>query len=322
MSGGDVKLFDYKSREAWLAARTQSIGASESAALFGLAPDNRESEYSLWAKKSGLVEPENIDEEWLFWGAVLEAPIAQRYAFRTGYQVWTPPSPWCVVTHPKLPFLTATVDRWVIEALGRNGRGCCEIKNVGVFNHDWKGDERETALPLYVQSQVQHQLVCTGFLWADVPALIGGNHLEIFHVERNPEFISELESRAEEFWRRVQTKDPPPIDDTGATTKALKRMHPDDDGSTVELCPEALDWVGIRETFKQVCRDAEAKVEESENRLRAALGKATFGTLPDGRIVSNKTTERKGFVVEPTKFRTLRVAKPAATPPKKGRRTP
>jgi putative phage-type endonuclease len=313
----DVNLIKYDSREDWLAARGLSIGASESAALFGLAPEGRESEYSLWAKKAGLVEPEQIDGEWLDWGNILEEPIAQRYAKRTGHVLWTPPNSWCVAIHPRLPFLTATIDRWIIEAPGRTDRGDLEIKNVGAFNSDWR-ENGVSEIPLYVQAQVQHQLAVTGFGWAVVAALVGGNKLETFEVERNPEFIAELEAKAEEFWGRVQRKEAPAVDGKAATTKALKRLHPDDNGETIELDAAAVELAADLEAAKARKKEGEDAAEEAGNKLRALLGANTFGTLPDGRIVSLKTQERAPHYVEGSKFRALKILKAkAATKGKK-----
>lgn len=307
----EVNLVRYDSREAWLAARSQSIGASESAALFGLSPDNRESEFSLWAKKTGQIQPDETEREWLQWGQILEGPIAEEYARRSGHELWTPPTPWCVAVHPRLPFLTATVDRWIINATGRATRGDLEIKNVSVFNSDWKKD-----VPLYVQAQVQHQLAVTGFEWAVVAALIGGNKLETREIERDKDFIAELEAKAEEFWGKVQRKEEPKVDGKEATTRALKALHPNDNGETVDLGANGAFLWGALEFEKVSMKEAEEKVKDAENRLKAAIGPATFGKLPDGRVLSCRTTSRKGYtsVVKPTTYRTLRLEKEQGEP--------
>lgn len=305
----EVQLVKYDTREEWLAARNHSIGASESAALFGLAPDSRESAYSLWAKKAGLIEPDIVDEEWLEWGQILEDPIAQRYAKRTGHQLWTPPTPWCVAVHPRLSFLTATVDRWIVQAKGRADRGDLEIKNVGAFNSDWREDG-SAVVPLHVQAQVQHQLAVTGFSWAVVAALVGGNKLETFEVERNEEFIRELEAKAEEFWANVQRKEAPATDGKEATTRALKKLHPDDNGQTIDCdANDALIWESY-ERAKATEKQAKADVEAFGNHIKAKIGAATYAKFPDGRVISYRTASRGGYAVEPTKYRSLKFEKP------------
>lgn len=304
----DVNLIRYETRDEWLAARNFSIGASESATLFGLSPEHRDSTYSLWARKAGMVQPDNDNHEWLEWGLMLEEPIAQAYAKRTGHLLWSPPTPWCVAVHPKYPFMTATVDRWIIEAEGRTGRGDLEIKNVSAFNADWKQDGC-IDVPLYIQAQVQHQLACTGFEWAVVAALIGGNHLEIIPVDRNDRFIAELEAKAVEFWDMVQRKAPPPVDGAAATTRALKALHPDDNGKTVALDDDAATTAAKLEEQKAEAKKAESEANRLENILREKLGDNTFGALPDGRTISLKTTSRKGYTstVAPTTYRTLKI---------------
>lgn len=307
----DVQLIKYDSREEWLSARKRSIGASESATLFGLSPESRDSAYSLWAHKAGLVPARELDGEWLDWGLLLEEPIAKRYEKLTGQTLWCPPTPFCVAVHPKYPFMTATVDRWIIEAQGYEGRGDLEIKNVSAFNPDWK-QNGTVEVPLYIQAQVQHQLACTGFQWAVVAALIGGNHLEMIPVDRNDRFIAELEAKAVEFWQMVEHKVPPPVDGKEATERTLKVLHANDNGETITLDDDAATAATELEAAKAAKKEAEEEAKRLENVLREKLGPNTFGALPDGRMLSLKTTTRKGYTatVAPTTYRTLEIHKP------------
>src|SRR5512141_3142914 len=105
----DVQLINYESRDKWLEARNLGIGASESAALFGLSPWM--SPFSLWADKSGMAPREDSGAEFLKWGLLLEKPIAEEYANQSKRVVWTPPSPWCVAVDRELECLRATPDR-------------------------------------------------------------------------------------------------------------------------------------------------------------------------------------------------------------------
>jgi predicted phage-related endonuclease len=156
---------------------------------------------------------------------------------------------------------------------------------------------------------VQHQLACTGFEWAAVAALVGGNRLEIINVERNEAFIAELEAKVVEFWGMVQRKAPPPVDGKEPTTQALKLLHPDDNGQTIELDADAADTASKLEAFRAKKKEAEDEAKRLENQLREKLGPNTFGALPDGRTISLKTTSRKGYTstVAPTTYRALKI---------------
>lgn len=302
----DVTLVSYDTREAWLAGRYAGIGASESAALFGLSP--WQSAFSLWAEKSGAVAREDITGEWLKWGLHLEGPIAAEYASQTGRKVWTPPTPWCSVRHPRVPCMSATPDRWVIESKDHDGRGVLQIKNTASFKaHDW-----DDGPPDFVQAQVQHELAVTGFQWGSVAVLIGGNTYRHFDLERNQEYIDELEHACVEFWARVQNREPPPPDGSAMTASALKRLHPLDNGSTVPLGPEADEWFDEMDVARNTRLDAQKAEEKYKTLLRGAIAAATFGALPSGRTLSLRTTSVVGcsIIKEPSTHRKLKLEKP------------
>ena len=305
----DVTLVSYDTREAWLAGRTAGIGASESAALFGLSP--WQSAFSLWCEKTGAVPREDLGErEYLSWGLYLEPPIAARYAEVTSRRVWTPPTPWCSVRHPRVPCMSATPDRWVIESPDRDGRGVLQIKNSSAFKiHDW-----DDGPPDFIQAQVQHELAVTGFQWGSIAVLIGGNTFRHFDLERNDDYIAELEHACVEFWARVVNKEPPAPDGSAMTAVALKRLHPLDSGATVPLAPGCDDWFDEMDQARTVRLNAEKAEEKYKTLLRGAIASATFGALPSGRTLSLRTTEVKGYTreVAPSSHRKLKLEKPTA----------
>jgi putative phage-type endonuclease len=310
----DVNLINYESREDWLAARNLGIGASESAALFGLSPWL--SPFALWADKTGMAPRENSTAEHLRWGLLLEKPIAEAYAMDSKRTVWEPPSPWCVAVDRELECLRATPDRWIVEADGKDGRGVLEIKNVdGSKSSLW--DEMP---PLHVQIQVQHQLAVTGFRWGTIAALIGGNRLRTWDIDRNDDMIAELRIRVAEFWRMVQSKTAPEADGSEATAKALKALYPLDNGEAVVLPPESIEWYAAFEKAKADEKLAKEEKIAAENRIKTAIGPATFGVLPSGQRLTLRTTSVEGRtqVVEPYTFRTIRLEKETKTKPRKG----
>ncbi len=305
----EIELLDYGTRGAWLASRTTAIGASEVAALFsvnGVCLSPYTSLYALWLQKTGQLEPEELDGEWIELGNVLEPAIANLYARRTGRTLWQG-GPFAVAQHSTLPFFRATPDRWVIDAPDRNTPGLLQIKNANAFKaHDW-----DQGPPDYIECQVQAEMAVTGREWNSVAPLIGGSTFKVFDVERNLAFIEELEEQVRWFWGLVESRTAPEIDASPRTLSAIKRLHPADNGETAKLPEESVAWLDELESAKSAVKDAEAAKTEAESKLRAAIGAATFGVLPDGRSVSLKTTSVAGRTqdVQPYSFRTLRIAK-------------
>lgn len=301
-----IVLVDYKNRADWLAARRTAIGASESAALFGVSPYT--TKLKLWAEKTGKVQPEDFeDREELDFGTLFEPIIADRYATVTGRKIWQG-SPFCIAQHPRLEFVRATPDRFVIEAPDRGSLGILQVKNAGSYNEkDWKEGP-----PDFVQIQVQHEMAVTGLQWASVAVCIGGNRLKHFDVERSPVFIEELEEQCKLFWDSVVRQEQPPAAEADARClDTLKALHPNDNGSTIELPPEALDWWAHLEGARKVEASAKKINAEFAAKLLALIGDATYAVLPDGRTLSLKTSARAGYVVEANTFRSLKLEKTA-----------
>lgn len=299
----DIQLTDYETRPKWLAARMHGIGASESATLFGVSPWH--TPLSLWAEKTGKLEHEQSDGEWLDWGNLLEPLIAERYAAVTGSEIWQG-GPFCIAQHPTIPSMFATPDRMVIKSPGRGSRGSLQIKNASAYkSHDWNEGP-----PDFVQCQVQHEMAVLGLDWAAVAVLIGGNQFRYFDVERNPDFIAELEQQIEWFWGMVTRGEQPSADEIDARAlDTIKRLHPADNGQEVDLPPAAAEWWGLLDAARKAGSAADKQKADADAKLRAAIGDATFAVLPDGRRLSLKTTSRSGFSVEPTTFRSLRLEK-------------
>lgn len=307
---GEVQLLDYGTREAWLASRSTTIGASEVAGLFVDASGQSLSPYTtpfkLWAEKTGQLPPEEIDSEQVLWGNLLEPAIASRYQEVTGRELWQG-SPFCVAQHPDIPGFRSTPDRWVTKCPDRAGRGIVQVKNTCEFvGRNWKD-----GAPIHIEIQCQAELATTGYDWDSVAALIGGNRLKYFDLERDETFIPELEDRVRWFLGLVARREAPPIDGSPQTLAALKRLHPKDNGQTVRLPEEAVVWFEAMRAAKEDAKLAEAAAEWAHAKLLHAIGPATFGELSDGRKLSLKTSDNPGStsVVEPYSYRTLRLEK-------------
>lgn len=320
-------VVDHGSREAWLAARRNGIGASESAALFGLSP--YQSRLSLWLVKAGRLpdwEPSGDALERLEWGQVLEGPIADVYQRRSGRTVWRF-SPYCIATHPTLPCMFATPDGFIIEAPDRASKGLAaegtlQIKNTA---NVYDSDSWSAGVPMYVQCQVQHELAVTGREYATVATLANGNKLLTWDIERNEGFIAELLVQVERFWESIARGEQPEPDGHPRTLEALAKLHPLDNGCVVDLPPAAVEAWAQLEKAKQAIKDAKRKADEAEARLKAWMGPNTFGVLPGGLKLSYKTIENGGgtYTTAPYKYRVLRATKeplpteraPAPPPP-------
>jgi putative phage-type endonuclease len=285
-------------RAAWLAARREGIGGSEAAAVLGLSPF--QTPLQVWAEKLGFAEPQEESER-MQWGRRLEPLLAERYAEETE-RLLEAPDPYRIHVHPDTPYLRATLDRVIVSAeASKRVPAPLELKTTGYqFLDEWL-----TEPPVHVQVQGQHQLLVTGWSWVSYAVLIAGQTFRWVDAERNERFLTLLQERLAEFWRRVELADPPPAQ--GEDKALLEALHPKEKtGVTVALPAEAVQWDQRRGEIIGEMRRLSLEKDTLDAYLREAIGDAEFGRLPSGVRYSWRRIDRAEFVSPATSYRELR----------------
>jgi predicted phage-related endonuclease len=261
------------------------------------------SPFSLYHVKVGALEIERDqpeENEYLYWGKALEPVIIQRFEADTGFIVAVEP-PWTSHLDTDDPRLAATLDAVCYDEPTEQWVPL-EVKNVSAFFADeWKDEA-----PIFYQIQCQHQMMVTGAPVAYLCALLGGNRFRWTRIERSDEFISVMREAELAFLGFVEARTPPPVDGSAHTKAVLAKLYPRDTGETVALPAEAIEWDVTREAAKAEIKVLEAAVDFAENRLKAAIGAASVGQLPNGIAFTFRTQHRNAYTVEAADFRVLR----------------
>lgn len=265
-----------KERQEWLEARRLGIGGSDAAAVCGLS--NWKTALGLYMEKIG--EGEDQDEtERMYWGKRLEDIVAEEYTRRTERDA----SVWPVMLRSiRHPFMLANLDRLILPRDPAEGYGVLECKTVDRYAAKEWGDPGTSNVPKEYMLQVQHYMVVTGFTWADLAVLIGGNEFRIYRIDHDPEIAKSLVTLEEEFWGMVKNRIPPEPDcDHKTTRELLQRLYPKTNGEIVDLSDLAADSEHLREAKGKI-KELEGIERFHSNRLLAAMGEASLGLLPDG----------------------------------------
>ena len=293
-------------RTEWLEQRKKCIGASEAAAILG--ESDWASPYSVWASKVGDVDTATESER-MYWGKVLEPPIADRFTEWAEENIAGFGGIWgdgeTLYTHKDYPFIGASPDRFVCNHDGEN-IGLLEIKTTDGRNKaDWTDEP-----PIAYQIQIQQQLFVTGLKQAWLAVLIGGNEFRVYEIEANERFQAVLVKQLSHFWNDyVLTGTPPPVDGSPATARAIALLHQNDTGAEIELEPDV--WLPKLEQLERI-RKAQKRLEDHEsvilNELKSVISDSTFAHVGD-KTVSYKTQTRKAHEVKESTFRVLRIGK-------------
>lgn len=265
------------SRDAWVAARRESLGSSDSPAILG-CPGAGDA-LTVWESKVRPVREDRDEALCLTTGRLMEPVILALFRHETGLDCELT-DPYATHRHSSVPWLTATPDAFCWEGdSGDAALGIVELKAVG----EYRRSEWADGPPLRVQVQVQHQLaVLPRATFAYVVGLIGLNQLAIHRIEADPEFWAAAFPRLADFWSYVERREIPPAWDCPSAQDVLTRLHPDDSGAVVELPPRAEALTDAIERWTEQRKALESSIDTARNELRHMIGDATYGRLADG----------------------------------------
>lgn len=268
--------------DAWLKLRLSGLGGSDAGVVAGLS--TYKSGYELWSEKVAGILPDPSDEkEYQRWGKLLEDPIADEFAHRTGIEVHKFNR---MVRNTDYPFMFANVDRLTGPATELDG--VLEIKTTR-FADQWA----DGAVPLTYAVQGQHYLAVLGLPVVHYACLIGGQTLVITDVERNDALIDDLVAIEEAFWDSVLKREAPAPDGSYSTRRALqKRWRPEADKAVEITDPTALELLKDREKVKKEIDFWKHESEVIDTYVMAALGNAEIGTIGGQKVVTWKGSTR------------------------------
>lgn len=275
---------EYTTREEWLAKRKTVIGASDAGTILGLNP--HESPMSLYLRKRGDIEPK--EETLAMWlGHEMEPIIAKRYEMETGRRLQDPGG-YNILHHPQHEWLTATRDR---TAFLDTEHGPVELKAPGErMARGWSDSES----PLCYQVQLQIQMACMGAKVGEIAAIVGNDKFYCIRYERDDAFLQVVIPVLHEFWLGVQNGEPPEIDGTESTRKAIRALHPDDNGEGIALDPS---FEAELERLTELERDLDActlEIQQIKNRIMYEIGANTYAFLNGDCVFSYKTQRTAG----------------------------
>lgn len=281
----DAKLImtvsEMEDRKAWLKMRTLGIGGSDASIIAGM---NRwKSPFQLWQEKTGQIEPEELDDnEYIYWGRVLEQAVADRFSELTGKQVHKQG----MLQNKDYPWMLANVDRMIV---GENAGLECKTTN-SFAGKQWDGDN----LPDAYYLQCQHYMMATGLEKWYIACLIGGNHFVWKPIERNEEDIHALFNLEKKFWEiNVQKGVMPDVDGTDSCTQALRERFPGGNVEEIELPSDAEQILKDLDMYQESAKQSKEKIAELKNKLALMLGDHEAGFCGD-RLITWKT--QKGRV--------------------------
>lgn len=272
------------------------------AAILGLSP--WKTPYQLYLEKTAEAPPESNDSGVKRRGRRLEPVIVDWMREDYGLKI---------VSHnaryadKEFPFLSCEIDFEHDEM--ENGvvvTENAEVKTVHPSHaKDW-GDEWSDEIPLYYTAQAAFGQMITERESTLFAVLIGADDLRAYRVKRDDELIATLRQKAIQFWELVERRTPPPIISLQDARLAWSQSQP---GSVTATDAIASLVEELRYT-KKIISGREAEAELLELHIASFMqDKEQLLDARGNRLATWKTQKRKGYTVEPTEFRVMRMGR-------------
>jgi len=258
----------------WIEARRTGIGGSDSAAVLGLNP--HKSPVDVWLDKTGQ-RNDDLDNEAMHWGRLLENPIRQHYAATTGRNVAVPAD---ILRSKTVPHILANVD-----GLTDDGR-VLEVKTART-DKDW-GEAGTDQIPQHYLLQVQHYMMVTGRNIADVAVLIGGQDYRVYTVKADAELHNLMHVHYQKFWHQVQQRlmpDPISYEDVQALYGRTSRSV------SVEATPEVADALSKLRDRRIIHHSYEEEIKHLQAIIMKHMGDADTLTIGGRDVLTWRETK-------------------------------
>jgi putative phage-type endonuclease len=280
-----IKEISYANRDEWLAIRNQYIGGSDAGAVVGLNP--YKSAYTLWAEKTGALEPfsGSLTTEV---GAYLEQFVAELFCRETGKKVRRKNR---VLVNDRYPFACANVDRLIVGE-----KALLEIKSTTSLPMTRKLRDGGEEFPDAYYAQVVHYLAVTELERAFLAVLVNNRELLIYELERDQAEIDALMDAEELFWMHVTGLTPPEADGSDSTSETLGALYHGGEAETVPL-DGVEDALRVYETLGAQIKTLETERKAAANRIKAAMGDSERGQSASF-IVTYTGSSRRAFDAE------------------------
>jgi len=279
--------------------RTKFIGGSDAAAILGVSP--YKTPYQLWMEKTGQVE-DDFDvsrDKVLRRGKMLEPYVIEMTREEYGIEIVSRNQRFC---DPELSFLSCEID---FEWMDVNGVQNADVKTVHPrVAYQW-GEQGTDEIPLHYTVQFLFGQMIRGCERTLCSAMIGADDLRIYRTERDEEMISLIRQRCIDFWEMVDKHVAPPI----TSLADVNLAWPKDSGNSIEATSEIVEIIERYKLFKKGLAGDEAKCELMELDIFKFMKDHTEIVDSNGKkLATRKLQERKGYTVEPVKFRVFRAA--------------
>lgn len=282
----------FNSREEWLQARSEGIGASEVASILGVSPF--ESAYQLWLRKKGVTPPKEENFA-MKAGHYLEDAVASFYKDETGCTIIKSSAVDFMYADKERPFLRVSPDRTFWKAGDAHNEANKCILECKTTQRTIDPDD----IPNHWFVQVQMNLGVAGFKTGALAWLTAARTFGQIEIPFQEDFYGMLVDEVSRFWYDyiVGDKEPEATTVGDVVAKYIRSTE----GKIVDATPEVFEaYKDLKEVSRQIA-ELEEKEKSLSNALKVALQDAEVLKY-DGRTIATWKSAKNSLKFDAKRF--------------------
>ncbi len=267
----------------WHAARTHGVGGSEASSVVGLSP--WVSAFSLWQRKAGAIGPQQVTPA-MEWGHRLESAVLKAFAERAEGDFIQGVGTYAHRDRPwQLANPDALLDSEPVDAKTADAHTA----------HEWGPDGSDVVPPHYRCQLIQYgDVLGTHAGW--IACLIGGNDFRVYHLKWEESEAAWLREKVGTFWQTVLDGKAPPLDGSDSTYQAVREMHPEIDGSDIDLSPRLF---ARYEATRSALDGAKERHQQAKTEVLQEMGEARRAYVDGIPVLRRQPHGRGGVALYP-----------------------
>jgi putative phage-type endonuclease len=301
----DVRIIPVwdKTEEEWLEIRKGGIGGSDAGTICGV--NKYKSPYALWTEKTKIVPTTFTGNDATKWGHRLERVVAEAYAEDYNKAVvewpviiWSEKYPWMfanldfLIVDPSDEFPAGEVQTWRFEYEPPGIQGILEVKTAGIASPGSLGAWANNGIPQSYMLQGYHYGVVADIKDITFAALVGGQGLQVRHMEWDEKVAENLIILEERFWEQVTLEVAPETDGSDATESALSARYPrHEEGKGIEGGETLQQLWNEFSAAKEAAEIADTQRKSLRAKILEMIGDAEFATVNGIVILSYKASK-------------------------------
>ena len=269
--------------------RTKYIGGSDIGAILGLS--RFRSPLEVWMEKTGK-EVRKADSLPLRFGSFAEEFVANEYARSTGFELLHDES---IFVHPEHSFMSAHIDRFVLDSVGATPSRILECKTANPFTSGFKGEWGEVGsdeVPMSYLCQCIWYMAITGIESCDLAVLFGNSDFRIYEIARDKALEEMVIGQATTFWHDYVLKDlPPPVQSIADCQTLFSKGNPN---QSVEASQETVELTRHLQLLNAEIDVREEEISSIKQTIMSQMGEAETLTY-QGKILATWKAPKPSF---------------------------